>query len=237
MGWARASELDRVLSCVGSNRLVHLRTPSEGAQRAADWGTAVHHWKEGNDFSLDEGTERTFQKKLERVGDFRTAFWPGGQHEQAFSFNCITGAVDSRTGSRAALDRWKDSQPIECVTGTADYTDELLGMLWVDDLKTGMSCPEPDGTGQLFFYCLCLSLWETGGIEDTLSSVTHWPKYPLDGLPNRKQALLPAARLVRFHNFLMLKYAEWEKNRGEVTPGEHCLYCPALDCPSWKEFN
>lgn len=230
MAWARASELDRALNCVASNRLAHIRVPTDNATKAADWGTAVHTWKEGGDFLLDMGTEKTFAKKLVRTGDFRPEFWPStGTHEQAFSFNCLTGEVDSRTGSRAALEKWKAEHGDEFVTGTADFTDELLGMLWVDDLKTGQYAPDPVN-GQMFFYCMCLQLWETGELkEDVLSSITHWPKYPLDGYPDRKQALLPVARLLKFRDVLVAGYHRWKDWNNELVPGPQCFFCPA-DC-------
>src|SRR5690606_32278394 len=125
--------LDRVLECTGSNKLVHLRTPSDNATKAANWGTAVHHWKQGGKFSLDESSEKTFRKKLEHTGDFRADLWPStGIHEVSYAFNCETDQVERYIAvNQFDADSWRESHDDRWVTGTLDYENELLGSYWI----------------------------------------------------------------------------------------------------------
>jgi hypothetical protein len=241
-GWTRASELDRVLYCVGSSTVPVTRVVSESTKRAGLWGTFVHYWKETGTL-LDtsefyDSFKKTFDKKWEIIGsdELREELWPSsGCHEVSYSFNCETESVGRY--DEPGADKWKQSHSSEWVCGTCDYEGEMEGLLWLDDLKTGaLYTTPPDKCLQLYYYSLCASLYKYGEERDVVASITRWPKSPLSVLPDRKFGFIPAKRLVKFKKLLVSAYEVWLDGYdvNSFNPGDQCVFCPvgkANKCP------
>lgn len=243
MGWTRASQLDRTLQCPGHLTLPHTRTLSEGAQNAADYGTTVHNWKATGVVSgvgtKAKSHEKTLKNKLEILatnGITRETIWPSasasGFHEVSFAYNCVDHRLAVHWGPYNV--EWKKSYTDDWIAGTADYvgwTD--TGLPWVDDLKTGMLFEsQPTEMGQMFFYCMCWNKYNSG-VCDVLSSVTHWPKYPLPVLPTRTEGVLTWARLQKFEKYICELYTSGKR---PFNLGPECEYCPAFEsCPLQKK--
>jgi hypothetical protein len=226
---------------------------SERAMEAAAWGTMAHAWKAtgriiGNpDYPRLEGH---FANKLvkaiggpEEQARFREAYWPSsGLHEVAVAVNCVALAVawHEGGGNDAA---WKAQWHDPWATGTLDYVGEVLGDPWIDDLKTGSWPPTPpEDSNQLRLYGL--ARWRIGSskpLPDRLVlSITHWPRYPVVGLPKRFWHEITPAEVADFERRLTLRYrlvsrlrgASDEVRRGELVTGEHCSFCPVGSvCP------
>ena len=237
-GWTRASELDRSLRCVGSKLIPPQRMLSSGVLKAGAWGTFVHHWKEtGNLLTKSEyydSFKSTFEKK---ILPSRDELWPiNGEHEVSYAYNCENGTVARYTG---APNEWKDSHNSQWVCGTNDYEREEDGwgekLFWIDDLKTGGTFNTPPSEClQLYFYAMCANLYAHQEIRSTLVSITHWPKYPLNSIPDRKTHYLEANKIEKFRNLLLTRYNEWLEGYklDAFNLGNHCLYCDAAyKCP------
>jgi hypothetical protein len=202
----------------------------------------VHTWKEtGKVVSNPEypGHAKTFEKKLailEANGITRQDIWPkSGFHEVSFAFNCKDGRLGVCWVGGETAHQWKKGHGKQWITGTAD----LVGIgdeLWIDDLKTGMVKAEPDEMGQLFFYAMCLSKMQ-GRKEPVKVSITHWPKYPIDALPNRMEASISYNKLVKCEQYLMTAYTDFKNGIAPFALGPECNYCPAfMACPLQKNI-
>ncbi len=202
MGWSRASELDRAVACPASTHLVRLAGKSWNAQKAADWGTDLHAWKETGKWPIAlsgrwEGKVPLVyarrQANLTAAGRSREWYWPNecfegpGRHEVSYALNTKTLTVAIYDGGdREEREAWKKTFGEEWLTGTADYVGDVLGEPWVDDLKTGNPeyLPEnPWELWQLRFYALCMMLLSAA--KWCWVSITSWPQSPADGIPHR----------------------------------------------------
>lgn len=243
MGWTRASSIDRALQCTGSVHLwntvpaVRLIQKSENAQTAAAWGTMVHTWKETG---IVEGTEshvKTFNKKLatlEASGISRLDIWPAsGFHEVSVAYHCVDGRVAICYEGDANI--FKEGHPEPWITGTLDYYLFDGKKLIVDDLKTGaMFDKDPEEMGQMYFYCMVLNKILRPTEEPTVS-VTHWPKYTLDCLPDRREGTLSFVQLGKFEDRLKSDYVKY-KTIPEFKLGDECDWCPVKSlCPLLKK--
>jgi hypothetical protein len=234
-GWTRASNLDRTLQCLGHLTLPWDDTKSDRAIEAAAYGTLVHTWKETGKVDVNSsypGHAKTFEKKLtvlEAAGLSRQDIWPTGFHEVSFAFNCKDGRLGTCWVKGEAAHQWKKSHGKQWITGSADLID--VDQLWVDDLKTGMVKAEPDELGQLFFYAMCLSKY-VARQEPVKVSITHWPKYPIDALPNRLEAEISYKKLVKCEQYLMSLYGDFKAGKTPFALGPECDFCPAFAaCP------
>lgn len=242
--WARASSLDRVLECPASAVLaIGEDTKSDAVKEAADWGTAVHYFKQHGRLPRNLlGIERHRQRLSERCAYLnRSALWPiGGTHEVTVAYDVVTGKVEVYEGPLDGADAWKESRGEACVTGTMDYLGDLLGTLWVDDLKTGRWPHEPDEPQTVFY---SLAAWTANNKPPTgaTATITTFPRYPGTSLPvrSRYHDLTPVA-LTTFAGVLTLKHDEIRALRvrrsrivaPDVTLGTHCAFCPAkTTCP------
>lgn len=245
MPWTRASETDRTLVCPGS--LFLPREPesakSEKALEAADWGTMVHLWKATGAISGRPNHEKLFLKRLKSTAIYPSTYWPeGGRHEITAAYNCRTGEV--ALPPEGADDSWKLQLPPEFLPGTTDYLGSIMGEPWVDDLKTGAWPPRgPNDSWQLKVYALCA--WVLGGRDGGVyGSITHWPRYPAGGLPQRSEIVYYSHKqMVAIDTKIKLRY--WLFNKildqpqllnEELVPGEEqCMFCPSKPyCPQWK---
>lgn len=249
MAWVRASSLDRTLQCLASTYLfntnpkVRLVGVSERAADAGEYGTMVHHWKETGEVVGKESHVKTFTKKLDELkaaGIERLAIWPNsGYHEVAVAYNCVTGIVD--IAHEGGSNEFKSSHSEPWVTGTLDYYIFLPdGRIAVDDLKTGaMFNKEPDEIAQTYFYLMCLEkVYKTG--KDGFVSITHWPKYPIAGLPIRSEGEIPIELLQQFEERLKRDYSIYKTNdlnQMMFRLGDECDFCPVKSaglCPLQK---
>ena len=263
MGWTRASSIERALACIGSTVLEpgpdHR---SASTLEAAAWGTMVHHWKATGEIrSPGDGYEGLCKLLLKRLraawGDpdgweaARARLWPGGVHElsvavytghvpQVWSNDCI---AEESQDQKKWTDQWSDAW----VTGNLDYLGDLLGDPWVDDLKTGRHPPDPHDP-QLAFYALAAWLLKDKP-ERVVTSITHWPRSPVGGHPERYWGEFTSSDLDFFHRRLIMKGREREGLRLyvldggtpseiDLTTGSHCKYCPArINCPALAEAH
>ncbi len=237
MGFARASELDRLLECPGSLILPRTAEKSERAVEAAGWGTRCHHWKETGEFG--EGRDAlTLKKKIEASGVNRNELWANGLHEVPLAYNVETGEARALVVPVSLQEKaeWKASFGEAWVTGTADYVGFIMELPWVDDLKTGRVVEYLDHRYQQAFYVLAWGLSQHRGGAGR-STLTHWPRYPLSGTPRRFGTFLEDDFLVEFQEKLKALYKTYRKLKekgetgmditGHLQDGGHCLYCPS----------
>lgn len=252
MPLARASELDRLFACPGS---AYLPRAEDSTNKAAAWGTKVHHWAETGEIPVGPDG-KLLTKKIITAGVRREVTWPpGGEHEVALAYNVLTRKAVRYEPPRplpAGYDKkshasaWKDAFDDEWVTGSLDYVGTLLGAWWVDDLKTGYDGRWEKYQYQQLFYCLAWTLWQYGEITEGRSTITHWRKYPIERPPQRYGGVIEVDKLNAFMDKLSrlreqilelrVKGAE---NKGEevnsvLVLGDHCRFCPSrLSCPKF----
>lgn len=251
MPFARASELDRLLECAGSARGVLPRAEDdpgyvvpENTARGRTWGTVCHEWSETGIIPANEAYAKTLVRKIRESKMDRLRQWPAeGEHEVALAYNVVTGrAVRCRppTGSgREYRENWKAGFDLEWVTGTLDYVWELIGTPWVDDLKTGRFLSSTEHEAQQSFYALAWGLVKYGEIVETRSTLTHWPKYPLQAGPRRYGSVFTVEHLTRFARKLAAlreRVLDYQRRRTHknlrLVVGEWCRFCPSKSaCP------
>lgn len=247
MPWARASELERLLECPGSAVLP--REPDRTIE-AGQWGRMVHRWKATGVVEPEPGFPNhgpLLDDRIRRTNPDRRTLWPGS-HELAVWLVPL--------GSAALLHgddpRWKSGAPPDAISGTTDHLGEVLGDPWIDDLKTGREPPGPLSP-QTLFYALAVARCTHPPPGRVLVSITHWPRYPRDGLPTRSWATVTAHQLDAFEHRLERLRQQVVHLRGlvpDVTassqppsvppsllgalrPGSACTYCPSRNsCPA-----
>lgn len=205
MSWARASSAARSMACPASTVLQSI----DKAGDAAIWGKFCHSWVETGGFvKQKEMTDKQFDaactllgKKIVASGIQREELWPlYGSFEVPFGINCVKEEVLQVEN----VEGWRDRFGEEWATGTIDYSSELLGDAWCDDLKTGRHLPHRDDP-QIMMYCLARWL-----LDDKPSvirfTLTHWPKYPIDQPPNRYDVSKEHWQIERFYQQLRLAY-------------------------------
>lgn len=244
MPLARASELDRLLSCPGSAVLARVAQPIGDA---AIWGNVVHYWAETGGYNdLTEPKLRAaLEERVALTRVERLALWPSeGYRELGLALNVVSGEAQMLVdGSPEARDEWKAGFGDEWVVGTADYAGELMDYPWVDDLKTGRFAAWDDYEAQQTFYCLAYSRARYGATHETRTTITHWPKYPKARPPHRTGRVLSvgqlnafAGRLARLRETILAGRADQEHL--ELDAGPQCLYCPSKGaCPKLKELE
>lgn len=250
MAWARVSQLDRIIQCVGSAHLYNtipatrLARKSENSLNAAEYGTLVHYWKQ-HGIIPEPGTKRdeeslarytsarkTFQKKLnylETRGITREMVWNGGWHEVSIAYNCIDGRVGIAWEGNA--DKFKAAHPEPWYTGTADWVDFQGTTLHVNDLKTGaMFDSEPDEMAQMYGYIMPLVKYFRP--EKIITSVTTWPKYPIENEPERTEGEISLTQIYKFEDLIKRKYNTYITKPDTYRLGEACTFCPVIgNCP------
>lgn len=238
----RASESDRGLLCPAS--LVREKTGprSINADKAANWGTLCHLWKETGDTE----NNKTLAKKLLRSGTNRESLWPKASdshgHECTFSIHLesLQLRVWTPKGSKYPRDHWKRRHPRNTyLTGSIDWLSKvsrkgLPELPWVDDLKTGYPVIAKRSK-QLRSYALVP--WVMGDCAtDVWVSITNWPKYPLAGKPKRNWHLLKSADLAAHWQKL-----KWTINNTHIAKpsDDACRFCLCKpDCEEYlEEFN
>lgn len=190
---------------------------------------------------------KLFRKKLANNGlanwdddlKFRESWWPPtGLHEISVAVDCEgKGVAWSQLEESMAMNTWKLEKPESWVTGTLDYIGQILGDPWVDDLKTGSWPPlPPKQSAQLRLYALA-ALRLTRPVDPVPSrvvlSITHWPRYPVIGLPKRYYHEVLPKHLDKFEKMLRKAWKQYESGEAELNPGElQCVFCPArAACP------
>lgn len=245
MPFARASELDRLMTCPGSGFLARSpEVPNTRRDRAAQWGNMCHFWKETGVLPDNEAWALPLHRKIKLSKIDRLAQWPEfGVHEVALAYNVVTGKaarcqvpIGAPGGGREYREHWKLAFSDEWVTGTLDYAAELLGVPWVDDLKTGRVVSIHDYEYQQAFYVLGWTLAEYGELRESRSTITHWPRYPLEGRPRRLGRVLDVGYLTTFRGELRkLRERILRGRKGakvKLESGSHCTFCPSKEiCP------
>lgn len=237
--WARASSLERSLSCAGSTQLPQWEDSRGIVKR--DRGLYPLVMPDALVVRSKAAAERGRQRHAEKESG---AFFPEGYsglvahgwHELSFSYCCLTGKVRVyQHPNEHARSMWKAMQCEHAVTGTADWCAILKdGMPWVDDLKTGWMTPEVL-TAQLLFYSMCLSdLVREGhplvsmGVPGAVAvSITHQPSGK--GQPTR-EGLWRRASLLMIEDFRQRLTDGWRMTKlmDLTTAGPHCQWCPSM---------
>lgn len=247
MPFARASELDRLLTCPGSLVLPRPEVKSQAALDAAGYGTMVHTWKETGEVNGRLGP--TLKKKIALSLTTRDAYWSDGLHEVPLAFNVLSGEARALVVpvSSAAKDAWKAAFGDEWITGTADYAGLLLEFPWVDDLKTGRRVEYLDYRAQQAFYALTWTLTQMGRLTTARSTITHWPKYKLNNKPRRFGVVLEPEEFLEFQGRLrglredVLRLRDKQEAgmdiSGYLSEGPQCTYCPSkLACIKGQKY-
>lgn len=247
MPLVRASELDLFMSCSGYLTFAAERaedkkesSKSANAVNGANWGTMVHNWKVSGvvkhpwngDADKDKADwaareERLFRNRLKSSGVTPAQLWNSpsgnGRHEVSFAYNWKLQYAIPYYGSDSGF--WKSSFDDDWITGSTDWIDwPSSGPIVVDDLKTGKWWNKnPEDSWQIKFYALCAYLIEPFA-KDVLISVTHWPKYPARGLPDRKSAHFSGAQLEEVEKQIRAA-CDSVPHWGPTEDG--CRFCPA----------
>lgn len=180
----------------------------------------------------------------EAIEEARTRLWPSdGRHELSVAVHTVNANLhypDVVFEHGADQARWTDQWNDEWVTGSMDYLGDVLGDPWVDDLKTGRHPTAPDDP-QILFYALAAWLMGEKKADRVVTSITHWPRSPVGGLPDRYWGEISAEDLDSFHRRLIMgrrKRAWADPERPELQVGPHCRYCPArANCPALREAH
>lgn len=240
MPLARASYLDRLLACPGGAWLAQADTRGPGAIAAANWGTAAHAWKETGLYPGGT-TGVALKKRVAASGIDRLKLWPvTGVHEVALAYNVVRGNVMMSTSKDAAYnDRWKAAFDDEWVTGSLDFVDDVFGEPWLDDLKTGRLVHYKDYEAQQSFYVMAWCLADKGKLTRSRSTLTHWPRYPLGGLPSRFGVTMEVEYLELFRDKLaQLRKDILAKDNSLLSTGAQCTYCPSRGaCPRLAQLE
>lgn len=204
----------------------------------------VHSWMESGE--VPSG----LKKKLEKSGVSRENLWAEGLFEIPFAYNVITGGVQAMVLplAREKREGWKASFGDEWITGTADFVGMLMEAPWVDDLKTGRRVEYLDYQAQQMFYALCWTKFQAGKLVECRSTITHWPKYPLDGVPRRFGVVIEPDTFREFEGKLrglrasVLKLREKAERGLDVvsglSDGPQCIYCPSkLACVKGQKYD
>lgn len=244
--WARASELDRLLACPAAGHLPRLVVVGDSPNYAAQWGTAMHGWKETGQFPETDNarTQKAYSDRLQILAESkyksREGLWSSaGTHERAVALAVIDGVprLEEYLAPNAdGRDAWKMSKDDRYCVGTCDYDGELLERWWVDDLKTGREVPDnPLDLAQMRFYATYFALRERTSV---MVSLTHWPRSPASAPPKRKFAKKPWTLFDAEEFVETLEKARRSilRSRGlkvaDARVGEHCSWCPSMErCP------
>lgn len=213
------------------------------------YGTAVHTWKETGVVPASRHGD-VLNRKLNHLETKREELWPDGFHEIPLAYNVVSGEARAVVLPITAAEKveWKASHGDEWIVGTADFVGLLMGGPWVDDLKTGRHVEWADYGYQQAFYVLAWSLFHYHELLSTRSTITHWPKYPINGKPRRVGRVLDPDFLRDFQNRLKnlrldyLRLREAHSNGGDVVArlqdGPQCLYCPSKNsCTKGQKYE
>lgn len=232
----RASESDRALICPASLVLPRTREKTENAQKAANWGTLCHYWKETGEVEMPGASEKDvlcLEKKILLSGIEREDYWSLGQHEVSFALHLTTCKLQLYPGyGKAGCDRdaWKKGFSEEWLTGTIDYLREGEG--WLDDLKTGRWPVDVRTSKQVRSYALMPWVQDGMRLDWTIeATITTWERYPLAGLPTRQSCVLNGWDLS--DHLEDLRYAVDHPDETRETE-EGCRFCDSRpNCPEW----
>lgn len=258
----RSSSLPLLMKCSGSAVLPCLNEKSERAEQAADWGTMAHLWAQtGKIKGPGVRAERAFAKSIELSGIDREALWPvGGVFEGSLALRVDGIREASRDDSER--DGWitghYDYQHwfvdgelwVDDLKTGKFYENPMPGVPgWREDLEVGENrYPQDVRSPQIKTYALALSeLLDYGG--DVTVSVTHWPRLPLSkrhATPVRVWHTWRAAGLSQHWDDLEALERERKHNERALLghedslilrPGDHCRFCPVIDCFVRKTFE
>jgi len=197
----------------------------------------MHSWMETgaiNDPAIEQ------KVMLSRVR--REDWWPPpGRHEITFAIHLFDVTLVEYIGPRENADIWKAGyyDKSEWLTGTVDYLGVHQGRPWTDDLKTGNYLVSYKSR-QLRSYTLLP--WLREGCPDNrlyYRSITQWPRYPLDGAPNRTGLGRPLTSLDLMTHLDDLRYSVEHPNEANPTD-EGCKFCECQrDCDDYqnRRFN
>jgi hypothetical protein len=202
----------------------------------------VHSWVETGE--IPKGRPGlTLKKKIEATGIQREELWAHGLHEVPLAYNVNTGEARALVlpVPTEEKNKWKSEFGGEWITGTADYVGVLLELPWVDDLKTGRKVVYGSYRYQQAFYSLVWTLFQMRELTPARSTITHWPKYPINLKPERFGTLLEPEFFLDFQGKLKSLYqgvARLKEKQeqgmtisGYLNEGEQCTYCPSkLNC-------
>lgn len=230
MPWARVSAAERWLVCPASTVLPQDERPP-GA--SALWGTDVHHWAAtGVVPDSGNGWAHLIQQRVDRHPGLRERLWPAGEGRHELSFAIGPDGRVRHTfhhPDQATREKWKAQQDPDVVTGTADWVGDILGEVWIEDLKTG-KFPQPPTIPQLRVETV---LAPDGWPATT--SVLHWPRYPTAAPPVRTlhgwthgEVEQTRRDIQDAHSGHLEAANDLSAGRAiRAVTGDHCRWCPS----------
>ena len=208
----------------------------------------VHAWKETGEVPRG-ASGASLRRKLKKTEVSRAALWAYGLHEVPLAYNVLSGEARALVLPLPFEKKaeWKAQFDSSWVVGTADYVGVLLEQPWVDDLKTGRRVSYGDHLYQQAFYSLAWGVHHAGKITTVRSTITHWPRYPVENKPTRFGSVLEVDFFLDFADKLRTLHRTIHALRGEIatgkniipkmSPGEHCVYCPSRsNCSSGQRY-
>lgn len=237
--FARCSDLPRLINCAGDAVLNGTRIRSERANVAIEWGWIAHRWMETGSIEPNIPTgypklHDQFAAKVALTETKRSEWWPSDvAYEVAVSIDPEKSSAELYDGDDR--DDWKQSRSDSEITGTVDAHWYILDQLHIDDLKTGRFASVQSHYYQLLGYGL--GIVRALGYRDSIKlSITHWPRYPLRGIPRRETTEVQYDELVDFEKRLLKLRDDIRRAKDtrtiQLTTGEHCLWCDSRDvCP------
>jgi hypothetical protein len=128
------------------------------------------------------------------------------------------------------------TSPLEA-KGTLDWTGQKADGLWkVKDVKTGLYVGPPGDDWQLRFFSACIMYtYVVSRVEGEICYVKDDGSVECDShVFTAKEMLSVVPDLTMIRRSLIDAHAAFAANgRVEVSPGDHCRYCPSFDvCPA-----
>lgn len=222
--------------------------------KARQWGKGIHHWVETGEVTDTVEGETVkwlgpaLKKKLDTSGVQRGDWYGVGRHEAKVvlagddltlaSYVVIPeGTPENR---RMYVPYPKDPKSVRI---TADFIGEHKGDPHVDDLKTGAyydrktnrTNPPAPSSPQVAVAALAVSdiVGGSNGGVGVWGSITHWPRYPLAGHPNREWHWYAPQTLDNLRKVLRVVRDNATSGAPDVRPGDHCKFCRCKPtCPA-----
>lgn len=230
--WETASSLDRTVMCPAAAVLPKFEDElTDSQRRARDWGTSVHKWVETGKFEGPGWAQVGLKRKLEESGVSREDYWPQPSKVE------LRVVWDLESMPKVVEGPWPE------IPGSVRMVIDYLAPYLVDDIKTGRQAPEPTSF-QVGVEVAAVA--QMTGASKIKGAITHWPRYPLEGKPERRTSLYTKGDFVGVRDVLRsVRDESWELHRkieqgqqltaDDVRPGEHCNYCRCQKgCPAWQ---
>lgn len=228
--WVSASQLKTALVCPASLVLPRrTKAYSDNAEKAADFGTAAHHFVETGEI-LDKPGLAEWASKVDR-----NRLYPAkGHHEVVVWYHPVTKDVGMKIPTEPPGQRkHRDYEGIDpdAIVGTIDFMCKLDdNRWWIDDLKTGakMFLPQPDSEQMYFAASVLNRMFDI----DVLSTITWAPRYPKEQKPTRQKCQFSKKHCDVFIEKLDRMYQLYKDGNKREVKNSGCRYCKCAEACS-----